>query len=291
MDADMNSKAEVFNQHLSLGELMNILRHRDVKKSGTPAAASEAVPEVSKKVKSRRRKSHLRDARTVEELRRCVRPAEPPSKPLSVYKEDSPSSPPTETKSITPTDIIDLWGSRKRKPALWRDTTDRLRVIFYGRALEAMGECRAFTLNLSPTISATALADPHGFLNHVRRRVARSLDKELGRKVNFFFVVETTPKGRPHLHGVIGINDNECSYAARALRQAAGKWEGTCRQRQLDVKLIWNSDGWAEYANADLLRTARHIPGKLITATQIVIRKADELHDAARSELIIASPK
>lgn len=79
-----------------------------------------------------------------------------------------------------------------RVPAQWRDTSDILRVHYLHLALAEPGPVFSFSLNLHPDVEAKARSQDTS-LDWLHRRIARRLNQALGRKVEFFMVLEETP--------------------------------------------------------------------------------------------------
>jgi len=127
------------------------------------------------------------------------------------------------------------------------------------------------TLHLAPDVIADASADPRGFLSHVRRRLEGSFTRTFGRSVGFWLVVETTPGGRPHLHGGVAVTDNELPQLEAALRHAAGTWgKRKGSEYQVLIRAEPDPSWWPGYATKRLGRTAKIIPGPLVTATNCI---------------------
>ena len=135
-------------------------------------------------------------------------------------------------------------GPRKhRTPADPRDISVYLRAEYLLLALRDSGPVHSFTLNLRPDIEALACADPSTG-DFLRRRLTYQLETILGRKVEFFFVVEQAAHRRVDLHGCLGISSQEAKAARLALRRAGGEWPAA-RQHQSHTEeepdAKWNS--------------------------------------------------
>ncbi|MCC6736511.1 MAG: hypothetical protein IT534_10360 [Bauldia sp.] len=135
---------------------------------------------------------------------------------------------------------------RYRRPASWVDVSDPLRLLCYFEALRSKGTVFAFSLRLRHDIEALARSQPVP-IHWLQRRVAHHLKVQLGRTVDFFFVLEEADdQSRAlHLHGVLGVTDNEIARARKALRTAAGEW---AEARQHQCQTTPNPDaGWITY--------------------------------------------
>jgi hypothetical protein len=161
-----------------------------------------------------------------------------------------------------------------RVPAQWRDTSDILRVHYLHLALAELGPVYSFSLNLHPDVEAKARVQKAS-LDWIHRRMARRLDQALGRKVEFFPVLEETPNRtrRLHLHGELQVSPEEVKAARKALRLAGGEWEEV-RQHQAHTDEM-PDEGWAGYIAKDFWKFGPHVrrwtsvaPGSL-TGTRI----------------------
>lgn len=135
-------------------------------------------------------------------------------------------------------------GPRKhRTPADPRDISVYLRAEYLMLALRDSGPVHSFTLNLRPDIEEMACAAP-STRDFLRRRLSYQLETILGRKVDFFFVIEQAAHRRVHLHGCLGISSQDAEAARLALRKAGGEWS-IVRQRQSHTEeepdAKWNS--------------------------------------------------
>lgn len=225
-------------------------------------------------------------------------------------------TPPTAPCSTTPADTFGSYATRiwrqfdvpperikvrHRAPASWRDVSELCRLTFYGRALRSLGPVHAFTLNLRDDIELEALRQPSP-ANWLRDRIKRRLEQALGRPVDFYLVIEDiTDQGRRlHVHGAMGVNDNEVARARLALRRAGGEWK-EMRQHQAETKPD-PDDGWPAYCAkfrgihgryvGNLLRRyggRHHLPtftGPWFAATRPVGQRAQGIYEADRKGLM-----
>jgi hypothetical protein len=123
--------------------------------------------------------------------------------------------------------------------AAWRDTTPYLRGEFAHYSLAQAGEFCAITLNLGDEIEAVALKKGRGAKRYLTERIAYHLQAALGRRVPFWFRLETADddvtrfrldkageKGsRLHLHGEVSCQRAERRQVEKALRKAGGEWD------------------------------------------------------------------
>ncbi len=162
----------------------------------------------------------------------------------------------------------------------WEEATDLLRSTFLHRAVREGGGY-AFTLNLAPDVIEAALKDERGFTAHIRRKLDRHL-KRRGGTASFWFAVEATDNGRPHLHGGILPGQHSLAELKAILKAVGGSWAGeTGRQYQVNLKHR-DDDAWASYAVKGTSRTSNLIPGSLFTATNDIRRRAKQIYAEKR---------
>lgn len=212
-----------------------------------PAFVPDLVTSPSKPARRLKRRSGSRQSADARTIRQHARASS--GEPV----EDLPS---TSTTSKTSTKT----KTRTRGIASWEDAGELPQIIAVNRAVAVLGSPFAWSLNIHPDLIQAANDNARGFLDFMRRRVARHLDREMGRKVPFWFEVETDHNGRPHLHGGIPLaNDNEDVPAIeRALVKAGGNWSRR-GSAPADVRRQYEPDGWAVYGLKRIGRTRRHL--------------------------------
>ena len=247
---------------------------------------------VTNAPRRRRRRSHLRqreDARKMRAHGRALEgePVEHPSTSLPAPTTHHKRTPIPTIKSTT--------TKRKRGLASWEEAGELPRIIAANRALPIFGQPFAFSLNLGPDVIKAANDNARGFLDHVRRRVALNLKRELGRTVALWIVVETDDDGRPHLHGGLALADNDRPVLVEeALAKAGGNW--TRRgSRPADCRVQWEPDGWAVYPLKRLARTRRHLrdaaglpPGartSIYSVTADLLAEGKRIHEDVRRSI------
>jgi hypothetical protein len=142
------------------------------------------------------------------------------------------------------------WRSLPTRPPLWTDATDPLRMVYTQHALDMGGPTIGFTLNLSDELLLRLQSKRHRVIDAFRKRIGYHLQAVLGRKVDFWFAMES-PHGRMrwHLHGALAIADDEKPEAKRALLAASGIAVGIpARHYALRFSSFYDSSGWAVYA-------------------------------------------
>jgi hypothetical protein len=129
--------------------------------------------------------------------------------------------------------------------------------------------------------------------DEIFRRINRHLKNRLKRPVDFFVALEASRSviETLHVHGAISVG-NDLSLIREALRSAGGAWrEGAGRARQLDMRPIHESDGWAHYCCKDFSKTRRlmrkhDMSGSLVMVSRDLQRKAKSLYEDDRARFI-----
>lgn len=239
---------------------------------------------VGKKVTRASGKSAACDRETVRRLRLSSQPARHGSEIPSVIVErmDNHLRPLSPSFSTTAAPIPDN-DDDDHKPARWRDVTDRLRFLYWVRAI-ASQPCQHFTMRLGLDLIQKADTSPHGFANYLQKLIARTLKRKLGRPVDFCFAVEmlnTAGDIRPHLHGVLAVTEAEAGKARRALKRASGDHALWFRNRYaVVVGLMFDPIGWASYCAEGLWNLKTYIQARGISATQAIKEPARQLYEA-----------
>ena len=161
-------------------------------------------------------------------------------------------------------------------PSRWRLLTKQQQHIVAARLPDA----HAFTLNLSPEIEATARAhgDP---IAYIAKRVNCYLATSELAGVPYSMVIESSPAGRLHVHGVILMTDTDPAGLKSALSRAGGKISGHAGSRQVKLVPIDNPEGWASYTAKDRRDTAKVLPGKrLVSLSRTMTQLARATHEA-----------
>ncbi|WP_410824348.1 hypothetical protein [Methylobacterium oryzisoli] len=177
--------------------------------------------------------------------------------PLSPLPLPTPANTNTITNDNAP--ITKTKAKRKRAPASWRNAGDLTRAVYINDALSEFGTPFAFTVNLGPDVIKAANENRRGFVDLIRRRVERHLEKELGPSCAWWFRIETTKDGRPHMHGAVAANGNELPAVRRALSKTGGTWCGAGKCYQTDVRVQDRPEGWARYTVKAAGQTRRHL--------------------------------
>jgi hypothetical protein len=146
------------------------------------------------------------------------------------------------------------YSTSHRVGAEWHDATFYAQTTFAHHAL-CLREptdgavVHAMTLNLSEKIRRAVLDRGKQGRGWLAKRVAHYLEAKLGRRVDFWLVIEEARAVTPllHFHGALAIKPTERVLARSALRMAGGELPASKRasQARLDSAI---DDGWVSYA-------------------------------------------
>lgn len=221
----------------------------------SPPTAPSFVPDLVTKTYSRlRRKSGLRQSADARKMRDAGRVARG-----EAVKHPAPFH---HTHTCSTNDNAKPQTKRARRErglAPWDDAGELPRIIAVNRAVAEMGIPFAWSLNLGPAQIQAANDNARGFLDHLRRKVARYLKNELRRSASFWFVLETDATGRPHLHGGLVLNDNDDPAAVERALAKAGGAASSQGSKPADIRPQHDPDGWAAYSTKRIGRTKRHL--------------------------------
>jgi hypothetical protein len=173
-----------------------------------------------------------------------------------------------------------------------------LKALSWGCSMSGPG-ARSLTLHLGDEVIVAAKADPLGFVRHMQMRMAREL-KRAFRSVDgtvlpeYFFTVEDTDLGRPHVHGGIQLPTEDRAYrdvVREALKKAGGESHYTETGRQLHMPELETPARWVNYLSKWVLGSAvRHDGGKF-AATNGIRRQGRAWYVKARSGEVVLDPK
>jgi hypothetical protein len=170
----------------------------------------------------------------------------------------------------------------------WTHTGDQLKGLAWAIAMHEQG-ARTLNLNLGPEVIEAARRHRQGFAVYMRRRLTSHLKvaaARLGLPVpEFFFTVEDSDLGHPHLHGAILLPTDKVAYGAfrAALRAAGGDWRGGGSARQLDTRELDTPVRWIAYISKWRLGSALKIQGNAFAATNGVRSMARDWYQTART--------
>lgn len=177
-------------------------------------------------------------------------------------------------------------------------TGDMLKALSWGCSMSGPA-ARSLTLHLGDEVIMVARADPVGFVRHMQIRMAKEL-KRAFRSVDgavlpeYFFTVEDTDLGRPHIHGAIQLPNEDRAYldvVREALKKAGGKSHHKETGRQLHMPELETPARWVNYLSKWVLGSAvRHDGGKF-AATNGIRRQGRAWYVKARAGEVVMDPK
>ena len=177
-------------------------------------------------------------------------------------------------------------------------TGDRLKALSRGCSMSGVG-ARSLTLHLGDEVVEAAKADPLGFVRHMQMRMAREL-KRAFRSVEgavlpeYFFTVEDTDLGRPHLHGGIQLPNEDRAYLGlvrEALKKAGGNSHYRGTGRQLHMPELETPARWVNYLSKWVLGSAVRHDGGHFAATNGIRRQGRAWYVKARAGEVVLDPK
>ena len=163
----------------------------------------------------------------------------------------------------------------------WRDAGPNWRLMAVLTELKKQGAKR---LHLNLSQEAQIEAQQRG-IEPFRRRLARLLQTRLGTIPDFALALDDDAGHRVHIHGAIVVTPDTEPHIRRALRDAAGRWDGSVgNRRQLLLNSLDWPDRWRDYMTRNH-RRLRHIAGPLQTWTRSVGATAERIWTELRWEL------
>jgi hypothetical protein len=184
---------------------------------------------------------------------------------------------------LTDWKAIERIDRRRRKrgeleKVIWVPHWDRTGHLLKGFAWSMAVWERAgavMTVNIGESVIEAAGRDARGFATHMRERMKRELravSNEIGfERPEFFFVVEASELGRPHLHGGITLPQDPQQH--RAIRDALyrashGRAGGAKRTgREIDLRTYETPAIWANYAAKWARGSAERVQGRVFAAS------------------------
>lgn len=213
----------------------------------------------SKNVSPRRRRTSLKDTKTLERIQAFGDRLASPS-PASSVASSTPS-----------THLIPVWEL----------TGDVVKAVFAaGALLIADKPAHAFSFNLTPEATAAALAHQGGFVDRLKRRLDGEL-KRAGLVIPYLFAVDIDWDKRLHVHGAFTADLERVLAIKGAMLKAWGEASGPARRYQTDFDCL-NDDGWATYCMRNQRKVAKIIGPRTFTVTQPLTREAKSTYEEAR---------
>ena len=171
----------------------------------------------------------------------------------------------------------------------WASTDDRVKATYFQRVIreqvdeqvdEQVGfEGYALNVNLAPETVDQAVAASSTFMKTTQERVARHFKTRVDRPVDFWFRLEVSPGGRPHLHGAFSAQPIEAPLIKEALEAASRARGMQTAKRAVVIKQITDAAGWARYSTKTGQRARALFECKTITATSELRRRAQQHYE------------
>jgi hypothetical protein len=126
-------------------------------------------------------------------------------------------------------------------------------------------------------------------VDYLRKRIANALDRLLGREdaasVPFLFVLGADGN-RWHLHGVAAVTEHNLKAFRDALTDAGGRWGAeTGREHQVDVRPVYEPDGWSRYIYDHVPAMHRVLDGNAYHIARSVRGGARDLYERERARV------
>ena len=230
----------------------------------------------SKNVSPRRRRTLSKDAKTLIKMRSfCPAPETAPTTSLVV----TPS--PTSTCSIN-TPSPSLTPANDNLIPTWSLVGDSVKAVAATAALQLSDKpAHAFTFNLVPEAIEAALANPAGFLDHLKRLFDREL-KRAGLDLPYWFAIDIDYDKRLHIHGAFAAVLEHHPAIRNTMKAAWGEWKGAGKHKQLLFSPQPCNDGWADYCLRNQRKVAKIIGSRTFTITRSLQREAQWTYSEIR---------
>lgn len=156
-------------------------------------------------------------------------------------------------------------------PKTWKEASaaDKLKASI---ALVGQKRGLTFSLNLSPEQEKAmrASADP---ARHISDRINRQLKAAGVPSPEYGFVLEISPQGRLHLHGVLSPGLHDITAIKQALVRAGGKIKGKAGSTQLLIEPILGASIWSRYVTKDMAKTKHDLGLEKLTYISTPLRR------------------
>lgn len=237
----------------------------------------------SKNVSPRRRRTLSKDSKTLVKMRSfCPAPETAPATSLVV----TPS--PTSTCSIN-TPSPSLTPANDNLIPTWSLVGDSVKAVAATAALQLSDRpAHAFAFNLVPVTIEAALANPAGFLDHLKRFFDREL-KRAGLDLPYWFAIDINEFKRLHIQGAFAAVLEHHPAIRKAMKAAWGEWKNPGKRKQLWISPNPCDDGWADYCLRNQRKVAKIIGSRTFTITRPLQREAEWTYSEIRRIMRAAS--
>ena len=174
-------------------------------------------------------------------------------------------------------------------PRQWRTLSLEQKCGLMAQSIESEGRGLSITINLAPEVVRSAQAATKGPVSHLRERFAKVLKRSLGHVPDFVIVAEQGYGQKPHLHGVIDLEDTPENR--KAIRHAGEVLSGLAldgpgRARIVDIQPLANGGFWP----GDYTKKFRHSTRRQMRVERVMAHTRS-LGQRARERLIEADPE
>lgn len=231
----------------------------------------------SKNVSPRRRRTPSKDTKTIGKMRAFC-PEAQTAAPTSLVVTPTPL-----TSSLSsPLPSTPLTPANDNLIPVWSLTGDAVKAVAATAALQISGKpARAFAFNLTPEALASALRQPTGFLNSLKRSFDREL-KRAGVSLPYWFAIDIDDAKRLHIQGAFAADLEQLPAIREAMKAAWGEWEGPGKHKQLWFSPAPCDDGWATYSLRNQRKVAKIIGPRTLTINQPLRRDAERTYTEIR---------
>lgn len=132
-------------------------------------------------------------------------------------------------------------------PRRWRNLSFEQKCGLMAQSIESEGRGLSITINLAPEVVKAAQAAKKGLASHLRERFAKVLKRSFGHVPDFIIVAEQRLREKPHLHGVVDLEDTpENRKAVRHAGEVLSglPLDGPGRARIVDTQQLVNGGFW-----------------------------------------------
>ncbi|NOQ93966.1 MAG: hypothetical protein GQ547_04930 [Methylophaga sp.] len=196
-------------------------------------------------------------------------------------------------------------------PPKWRDTTDKLRAIYYQSAIELLAERNSasipyrLTFNLTPDFTRKAMKE--GGLSIIHDKLSKRL-KRIGCEADFWLAIEAVIKndgksggwnrfkGRPHIHGSILLTPEQKEIVCGAIRTINGPANTIFKRNETRLLSLEDEKGGgkshAKYCLKHVGWNKVFMPHtNTLSRTQRIGQVAKELYEQDRTSIKMYSAK
>lgn len=238
-------------------------------------------PSRSKNVSQRRRRTPLKDSKTLEKMR-AFRPSPHSAVPTSSVVTPSPLIPPCPSSPFGTSSPPPNTPANDNLIPLWSLIGDSVKAVAATAALQLSGKpAHAFVFNLTPEAIEAARTNPDRFLDSLKRPFDLEL-KRAGVRLPYWLCIDISREGRLHIQGAFAAVLEQHPAIRTIMKAAWGEWEGPGKHKQLWFSPKPCDDGWADYCLRNQRKVARIIGPRTFTVTRPLQRDAQWTYEEIR---------